>query len=39
MAERLIAALGNVEITQPDAEKIAALIRQRSEKVREGFRN
>ena len=32
MAERVIAALGNIEITHPDAEKVAALIRQRSEK-------
>jgi serine/threonine-protein kinase HipA len=39
MAERVIAALGKVEITHPDAEKVAALIRQRSEKVRNSFRN
>jgi len=39
MAERVIAALGKVEITHPVAEKVAGLIRQRSEKVRDGFRN
>jgi serine/threonine-protein kinase HipA len=39
MAERVIAALGKLEITHPDAEKVAALIRQRSEKIRDGFRN
>jgi serine/threonine-protein kinase HipA len=39
MAERVIAALGKVEITHPDAEKVAALIRQRSEKIRDGVRN
>jgi serine/threonine-protein kinase HipA len=33
MAERVIAALGKIEITHPDAEKVAALIRQRSEKI------
>jgi len=39
MAERVIAALGKVEVTHPDAEKVATLIQQRSEKVRDGFRN
>ena len=39
MADRVIAALGKVEITHPDAEKVAALIRQRSEKVRDGSRD
>ena len=39
MAERVIAALGKVEITHPDAEKVAALIRQRLEKIPDGFRN
>jgi serine/threonine-protein kinase HipA len=39
VAERVIAALGKVEITHPDAEKVAVLIRQRSEKIRDGFRN
>lgn len=33
MAERVIAALGKVDITHPDAEKVAALIRRRSEKA------
>jgi hypothetical protein len=37
-AERVIAALGKIEITHPDAEKVATLIRPRSEKVRDGFR-
>ena len=39
MSERVIAALGKVDITNPDAEKVAAMIRQRSEKVRDSFRN
>jgi serine/threonine-protein kinase HipA len=39
MAERVIAALGKMEITNPVAEKVAGVIRQRSEKVRDGFRN
>jgi serine/threonine-protein kinase HipA len=39
MAERVIAALGKMEITHPVAEKIAGLIRRRSEKVRDSFRN
>src|SRR5580698_4596009 len=39
MAERIIAALGKIEITHPDAEKIAALIRQRSEKILDRSRN
>ena len=39
MAERVIAALGKVEVAHPDAEKVATLIQQRSEKVRDGFRN
>jgi serine/threonine-protein kinase HipA len=38
VAERVIAALAKVEIAHPVAEKVAALIRQRSEKVRDGFR-
>ena len=39
MAERIIAALGKIEITHPDAEKVAALIRQRSEKILDRSRN
>ena len=39
MAERVIAALGKMEIPHPAAEKVAGLIRQRAEKVRDGFRN
>jgi serine/threonine-protein kinase HipA len=39
MAEKVIAALGRVEITNPGAEKVASLIRHRSEKTRDGFRN
>ena len=39
MTGRVIAALGKVDITNPDAEKVAAMIRQRSEKVRDSFRN
>jgi hypothetical protein len=38
MAERVIAALAKVEIAHPVAEKVAGLILQRSEKVRENFR-
>jgi hypothetical protein len=38
VAERVITAIGRVEIANPDAEKVAALIRRRSEKVRDGFR-
>src|SRR5580658_440196 len=38
MAERVIAALAKVEIAHPVAEKVAGLIRQRSEKVRDSFR-
>ena len=38
MAERVIAALAKVEIAHPAAEKVAALIQRRSEKVRDGFR-
>jgi hypothetical protein len=38
MAERVIAALAKVEIVHPVTEKVAGLIRQRSEKVRDGFR-
>lgn len=38
MAERVIAALGKLEITHPDTDKVAAVIRQRSEKVRNSFR-
>ena len=38
MAERIVAALGKIEITHPDAEKVAALIRQRSEKILDRFR-
>jgi serine/threonine-protein kinase HipA len=37
VAERVIAALGKVDIAHPDAEKVAARIRQRSEKVRDSF--
>jgi serine/threonine-protein kinase HipA len=39
MAERVIAGLAKVEIAHPVAEKVAGLIRQRSEKVRDSFRN
>jgi serine/threonine-protein kinase HipA len=39
MAERVIAALPKVEIAHPVAEKVAALIRQRAEKVRDSFRH
>ena len=39
MSERVIAALGKVDITNPDAEKVAAMIRQRSDKIRDSFRN
>jgi len=39
MAERVIAALAKVEIAHPVAEKVAGLIRQRSEKVQDGFRH
>jgi serine/threonine-protein kinase HipA len=39
VAERVIAALAKVDITDPVAETVADLIRQRSEKVRDGFRN
>ncbi|HXJ43819.1 MAG TPA: type II toxin-antitoxin system HipA family toxin [Bryobacteraceae bacterium] len=38
VAERVIAALRRVEITHPSAEKVAGLIRQRSEKVRDGLK-
>jgi hypothetical protein len=38
MADRVIDALAKVEIAHPAAEKVAALIRQRAEKVRHGFR-
>jgi hypothetical protein len=38
MAERVIGALAKVEIAHP-VEKVAELIRQRSEKVRDSFRN
>lgn len=38
MADRVIDALAKVEIAHPAAEKVAALIRQRAEKVRGGFR-
>jgi serine/threonine-protein kinase HipA len=34
VAERVITAIGRVEIANPDAEKVAALIRHRSEKAR-----
>ncbi len=36
MAERVIAALAKVEFVHPVAERVAGLIRQRSEKLREG---
>jgi serine/threonine-protein kinase HipA len=39
MAERVIVALEKVKIAHPDAEKVVALIRRRSEKVRDSFRN
>jgi serine/threonine-protein kinase HipA len=39
MAERVMAALGKVDITHPASEEVAALIRRRSEKVRDLFRN
>jgi serine/threonine-protein kinase HipA len=39
MAERVIAALAKVDIAHPVAEKVAGLILQRSEKVRDSFRN
>jgi serine/threonine-protein kinase HipA len=38
MAERVLAALGSVEMAHPVAEKVAALIRQRAETVRKSFR-
>jgi serine/threonine-protein kinase HipA len=38
MAERVLDALARVEVTHPVAEKVAGLIRKRSEKVRDGFR-
>jgi serine/threonine-protein kinase HipA len=38
MAERVIAALAQVEIAHPVAEKVAGLIRRRSERVRDSFR-
>jgi serine/threonine-protein kinase HipA len=39
VAERVIAALAKVEIAHPVAEKVAGLIRRRSEKLRDSFRN
>jgi len=39
MAERVIATLEKTETTHPDAEKVAALIRQRSKRIRDRFRN
>jgi len=39
MAERVIAGLTKVQIAHPVAERVAGLIRQRSEKVRDSFRN
>lgn len=39
MAERVIAGLAKLDIANPAAEKVAALIRWRSEKVRDEFRN
>jgi serine/threonine-protein kinase HipA len=39
MAERVIAALAKVETANPVAEKVAALVRQRSVRVRDSFRN
>jgi serine/threonine-protein kinase HipA len=38
VAERVIAGLAEVEIAHPAAEKVARLIRKRSERVRDGFR-
>ena len=38
MTERVVAALGKVNIVYPVAEKVASLVRQRSEKVRDAFR-
>ena len=39
MADRVTAGLAKVQIAHPVAEKVAGLIRQRSEKVRDSFRN
>ena len=39
MAERVIAGLAKVQIADPVAEKVAGLIRQRAERVRDSFRN
>jgi serine/threonine-protein kinase HipA len=39
MAERVIDALAKVEIAHPVAERVAELIRQRSEEIRDSFRN
>jgi hypothetical protein len=39
MAERVIDALAKVEIAHPVAERVAGLIRQRSERIRDSFRN
>jgi serine/threonine-protein kinase HipA len=39
MAERVIAGLTKVQIAHPVAARVAGLIRQRSEKVRDSFRN
>jgi serine/threonine-protein kinase HipA len=38
VAERVVAALAKVEIAHPVAEKVAGLIRRRSEKMRDDFR-
>jgi len=39
MADRVTAGLAKVQIAHPVAEKVAGLIRQRAEKVRDSFRN
>jgi serine/threonine-protein kinase HipA len=39
IADRILAALARMDVTNPNAEKVAALIRGRSEKLRDSFRN
>jgi serine/threonine-protein kinase HipA len=39
ISDRVIAGLAKVQIAHPAAEKVAELIRQRAEKVRDSFRN
>jgi serine/threonine-protein kinase HipA len=39
IANRVLAALARVAIINPNADKVAGLIRQRSEKLRDSFRN